>query len=383
MTAPLKVDQLLNSDLRPYRIPLLQRISESGRISLTVWHGEARAGIGAPSSPNQASPLPLRPVRNVFWPVRGHRVAWQHQALRILRSEGNVVICTEVIHNLTIWLIAIAHRLFGKGLVLHGHFVRSNGHGVLGSVSAMARRVLHRLADTYIAYTEEGRKSLLAEGIPPERVFVSQNTLDTEALQAAADGVEPEAVDALREELGLPAGPVLLYLGRLIPVKRVDVAVELLKNLDGEVSLVVVGDGFLRHELEELSRGLPIRFRGAIYDELELARYFKLADILVLPGRVGLTCVHGFANGVPCVTTREDVVEQSPEYDYVEHGYNGLILPSDDPATHANAIRDLLEDPEALNRLGMGALETAQRLTMGRMVEEYEDAVLKADALRS
>ena len=160
-------------------------------------------------------------------------------------------------------------------------------------------------------------------------------------------------------------------------------AVELLKNLDGEVSLVVIGDGFLRDELEGLGRGLPVRFRGAIYDELELARYFKLADILVLPGRVGLTCVHGFANGVPCVTTREDVVEQSPEYDYVEHGYNGLILPSDDPATHANAIRDLLEDPEALNRLGMGALETAQRLTMGRMVEEYEDAVLKAASLHT
>ena len=383
MTAPVNVDQLVHGDLRPYRLPFLKRIAESGRIYLTVWHGRPAAGIGAPSSLTQSLAVPDRRVRNVFWPGGRQRVMWQGRALFILRSEGRVVVCAEVIHNLTIWLIAIAHRLFGKGLVLHGHFVRSNGHGVLGSVSTMARRVLHRLADTYVAYTEEGRKSLLAEGIPPERIFVSWNTLDTEALQAAADGLEPEAADALREELGLDARPVLLYLGKLIPVKRVDVAVELLKNLGGEVSLVVVGDGFLRDELEGLGRGLSVRFRGAIYDELELARYFKLADILVLPGRVGLTCVHGFANGVPCVTTREGVVEQSPEYDYVEHGYNGLILPSDDPATHADAIRDLLEDPEALNRLRMGALETAQRLTIGRMVDEYEDAVLKAASLHA
>jgi glycosyltransferase involved in cell wall biosynthesis len=144
------------------------------------------------------------------------------------------------------------------------------------------------------------------------------------------------------------------------------------------VSLVVIGDGTQRGELEREGEGLPIRFRGAIYDEAELARYFKLADLLVLPGRVGLTCVHGFANGVPCITTRGGIVEQSPEYEYVEHGYNGLILPSDDPAVHAGAIRDLLEDLEALGQLGAGAEETARRLTMDRMVRGFEDAVIEA-----
>ena len=125
------------------------------------------------------------------------------------------------------------------------------------------------------------------------------------------------------------------------------------------------------------------RIRGAIYDEWELARYFKLADLLVLPGGVGLTCVHAFANDVPIVTTTKEVVDQGPEYVYVEHLYNGLILPSDDPALHAREIRDLLENPEALNRLAVGTRETARRLSMAKMVEGYEEAVLKAAAVRS
>ena len=375
---PVAVDELQYSDLRPYRVRFLSRISESGLLALTVWHGKPTSGIGAPSFPPEHLPVPDRRVRNVFWPWGKHRIMWQQGALAVLRSESSVVVCVEVIHSLTVWLIALTHRVFGKRLVLRGYFYRpGNGHA-WSRRTAGVRRFLHRRADAYIAYTHRGRAELLAAGITPDRIFVSQNTLDTEALMMIAEEVAPSAVVKLRDDMTLGRGPVLLYLGKLIPVKRVDVAIELLARLEVEASLIIVGDGFLRGELVRMSHGLPVRFRGAIYDESELAGYFKLADLLVLPGRVGLTCVHGFANGVPCVTTTEEVVEQSPEYAYLEHDYNSLILPNTDPAIHAKAVRDLLEDRYRMDRLRKGAIETAERLKMGRMVEQYEQAVLKA-----
>ena len=378
---PVTVDELQYSDLRPYRIPFLRRISESGRLSVTVWHGKPAAGIGAPSAPPEHLPVPDRSVGNVFWPWGGHRIMWQRRAFRVLRSNNDVVVCSEVIHNITVWLIAFTHRAFGKPLVLRGYFYRPGKRDALSGPFSWARRLLHRRADTYVAYTERGRANLLAEGIPSERVFVSQNTLDTEELIEMSSRVEPDQVERLRDVMALGDDQVLLFLGRLDPVKRVDVAIQALARMDCPTSLLIIGDGFLRHELEKMALGLPVHFLGSTYDEMELARYFKLADLLILPGRVGLTCVHGFANGVPSVTTSEQVVEQSPEYAYLEHDYNSLILPSDDPAIHASALADLLEDRNRLDELRKGAFETAERLKMGRMVEQYEQAVLKAAGL--
>lgn len=368
------IDDLASSDLRPYRLPFLERFAEAGGASMTVWHGNSPRGIGAPQLELGDLPVEDRRVRNIFWPGGQHRVIWQRGAMRVLRSESNVIVCAEVVHNLTIWLIALFHRFFGKRLVLRGYFYRP---GRQSRVKGLARRLLHRLADTYIAYSERGRTSLLTEGVPADRVFVSQNTLDTEALQELAKEVDREEVEELRARLGHAGERVLLYVGKLIPPKRVDTAIAALRMID-DASLIVVGDGYMRDDLERDAADLPVRFVGAIYDEPELAVYFGLADLLLLPGRVGLTCVHGFANGVPCVTTVETAVEQSPEYDYIADGYNGLILPDARPETHASAIRRLLEDHSRLERLRAGARETATQLSMDVMVREYERAVSRA-----
>jgi glycosyltransferase involved in cell wall biosynthesis len=282
-----------------------------------------------------------------------------------------------MVHNLTTWAIALTHRMYGKALVMDGYFYRPDTIPRLNWMRAWARRWLHRYADAYIAYGERGRAELLAEGKAPDRVFVSQNTLDTEHLTAIAREITNERVASLRRRIGLTSEPVLLYAGRLVPEKRVDVAIEALGLLDPPTNLIIVGDGFLRPQLEAMARAMPVHFRGSVDDE-ELAAYFRLAELLILPGRVGLNCVHGFANGVPCITTSEAVVEQSPEYEYLVHDYNSLILSSDDPALYARTIEALLRDQDRLRRLRAGAIATADRLHMRTMVAEYEKAVLKA-----
>jgi glycosyltransferase involved in cell wall biosynthesis len=372
----IRVVELSSGDLRPYRIPFLGRIAESGSIRLEIWHGQPPRNFGAPTNPPQNVPVPERRVRNLFWPGGKHRVMWQSPALKVLTSDTQVVVCAEIVHNLSVWAIALLHRWFGKRLVLRGYFYRPEQR--FERISGFLRRLLHRRAVAYLAYTERGRRSLLEEGVAIDRVFVSQNTLDAEMLMNLATEVDPESEALRREELDLAAAPVLMFLGKLIEAKRPDIAVELMSSLDTPASLLVIGDGSLRPDLEEKAKGLPVRFLGAIYDERELAEYLSFTDLLVLPGRVGLTCVHGFANGVACVTSHESLVEQSPEYSYVEDDYNGLIVRSTDPLDYARLIRDLLADPERLDRLSRGALEAAAQLGMGRMVDQYERAVRRA-----
>lgn len=377
MGSRIRVDELSNADLRPYRLPFLHRISQSKSVQVSIWHGQPARGLGAPSARPQGVPVTEKDVKNLFWPGGRHRVLWQRGVLGVLSSDSEVLVCPEVIHNVGVWLIALTHRLFGKRLVLKGYFYRPT-RGRFSRASFFLRRLLHRRAATFLAYTDRGARSLLAEGISEDRVFVSQNSLDTEMLMTLATEVDPGFGVKAREELGLGDGPVLLFLGKLIEVKRVDIAVDVVSQLNRSTSLLVVGEGKARRQLEERALGLPVRFLGAIYDERELASYFSMTDLLVLPGRVGLTCVHGFANGVPCVTTHEALVEQSPEYDYIQDGYNGVVVSSTDPSEHATAIRELLSDRERLASLSEGAVKTAEALGVSRMVEQYEKAVLRA-----
>src|SRR5690606_7663415 len=130
------------------------------------------------------------------------------------------------------------------------------------------------------------------------------------------------------------------------PVKRLELAIEALRLLGDGYTLLVIGDGEEGDRWKRASVGLPVRFVGQVYEDEELARLLSVASVMYLPGSVGLTCVHGFANSLPCLTTSEEATTQTPEYDYVVDGYNGLVFHQADAGLHASMIRDLLADGE-------------------------------------
>ncbi|HEY7582026.1 MAG TPA: glycosyltransferase family 4 protein [Acidimicrobiia bacterium] len=338
--------------------------------------------MGAPEQPVDRSRLPVDTgvLRNYWWPFGGVRLIWQGGIGRILSGPYDVVICQQVIHNLSVWRLRLRARRHGKRLVILGHgyrAVRSTVRVGARMFAAMQRFLLSG-ADSVITYSERGRQHVLALGLDPTRVFVSYNTLDTEALSAIGD-IPVSAVSPVAQAA---RAPMLLFVGRLLPEKRCEVlleAIRILNNQGLDVSAVIVGSGSAREDLELAAAGLPnVRFAGAIYDESELAALFKEASLLVIPGRVGLTCVHGFAYGVPIVTSRDGAVNQSPEYDYIRHSFNGWVIDEPNGEALASAVELLLETPDLMNRLHGGATETAQELRMDRMVSQFALAIRKA-----
>ena len=371
----IAVAQLSNSDLRPYRLPFLRMLRERQQhIDLTLYVGQALPGFGAPTEPVQDIPARVKPVVNHFWPMGRHRVAWQSGAIGVLRSDAQVIICEEVIYSATIWAVRLLHRRFGKRLVLLGFMTREPSNGPVGIVRRALLRMLRQSADALIAYTDSGRRALEADGVSMEKVFVSYNTVDTKALETISESVSNHEIHALRTELGIE-GPVVLFIGKLIPEKRVDLIIEAIKLMADPPCLIVVGDGPERERLEARGVGAPIVFTGAIYDEHLLARYLALSEFVVLPGRVGLTCVHGFAAGRPCITTGIEGIAQTPEFDYVVDGENAIVVPRSEPELHAEAMARLLADPELLVRLRKGALATARRLRIDAMVDGFAAAI--------
>lgn len=162
------------------------------------------------------------------------------------------------------------------------------------------------------------------------------------------------------EELpaGWQADPLILFVGRLVYYKGVDVLLEALSSTS-RARLAIVGVGPLEGQLLGQARALGIaervKFLGAVPDA-RLRSLYKCARFLVLPSvapseAFGMVQLEAMAASRPVIST--DLKSGVP---YVnQHGITGLIVPPGEARALASAMNRLLDDPEYAQRLGEGA----------------------------
>ena len=175
---------------------------------------------------------------------------------------------------------------------------------------------------------------------------------------------------------------IVLFVGRLVYYKGVDVLVRAMADVDAD--LVLIGRGPLESELREIAiaHGLADRVSFvAPLDDAGLAAYYRAADVFALPSvaeseAFGLVQIEAHAAGTPVVST--DLPTSVP-YANLD-GVTGSIVPVGDSAALASALRRLLADDALRERLGAQARERAlSQFTVARMVEStllaYGEAV--------
>jgi rhamnosyl/mannosyltransferase len=184
----------------------------------------------------------------------------------------------------------------------------------------------------------------------------------------AATPAVSRAAAAWRQRLG-PA-PLLLFVGRLVPYKGVDVLIRAMTGL--EAHLAVVGDGPLRATLERaaVDRGVSdrVHFLGALTDH-EVVALYHACEVFVLPSitraeAFGMVQIEAMACGTPVVST--DVPSGVPWVN--QHGESGLVVPAGDADRLNEALQQLCADAALRARLGAGArARVAQEFTADRM----------------
>lgn len=153
----------------------------------------------------------------------------------------------------------------------------------------------------------------------------------------------PQRIPAAEAQEAAPRAPgrVVLFVGRLDPIKCVDRLIEAwaLLRARGALSapdrLVIIGDGPCRPALERLGAGAPVRFTGSIAQG-EVADWVARAAALCLPSRNEGTpnvVVEALACGVPVVASRVGGIPQ-----LVRDGVNGLLAAPGDAAALADAL---------------------------------------------
>jgi len=175
---------------------------------------------------------------------------------------------------------------------------------------------------------------------------------------------------SLSRRLGLPEGRWLLTVGRLVPHKGVDVALEALLLLSAEVPALryaVVGGGPERERLEAKARALGIAERvhwlGEVPDD-DLPPLYAMAEVYVGLSReegigvegFGIALVDASASGRPVVAGRSGGTAAA-----VHDGITGLLVDPTSPGAAARAIGTLLAEPERARAMGAAGRHLVER----------------------
>ncbi len=174
------------------------------------------------------------------------------------------------------------------------------------------------------------------------------NSLDYDTHLELRNSLTSEDYLCLRNEVfsDHPGDPILVFIGRLTPGKRLDLLLEAAQLLK-EVNVLIVGDGPDRDRLMELGKelglGPRLHFQGACYDEREIGRILGAADLCVVPDELGLTIIHSFSFGTPLVT-HDFCQGHGPEFEALEPGVTGTLFPRGSAKGLADAIRGWLSD---------------------------------------
>ena len=172
-----------------------------------------------------------------------------------------------------------------------------------------------------------------------------------------------------------PEAHVVLYVGALSQEKRVDRLLRIVETATRKVPnlfLWIVGDGPERAALEQQVRtsslGHCVRFMGV---QNEVANYMSAADLVVLTsdteGMPGVVLEAGLLQRT-VVTTRVGGVSEC-----VLNGRTGILIERNDEAAFAEAIIQLLQQPERRQRLGYAAREwVEENFALPRIAEEFD-----------
>ncbi|MDQ1294606.1 MAG: D-inositol-3-phosphate glycosyltransferase [Actinomycetota bacterium] len=244
-------------------------------------------------------------------------------------------------------------------------------------------------ADRLVANTQDERRALVGlYGACPDRISVVPPGVDLETFAPGG----PDARRAARRRLGLdPRMDLLLFVGRIQPLKAPDVLVRAVPHLFHERSehaenLRVVllggpsGNGLQQQDeldktVAELGLGTTVRFlppaRRAV-----LADWYRAADLVVVPSHsetFGLVALEAQACGTPVVAAAVGGLRTA-----VRDGVSGVLVQGHNPHRWGRALAGLLDDPGRRQAMSRGALAQASRFSWEMTVDGILDTYARA-----
>ena len=236
------------------------------------------------------------------------------------------------------------------------------------------RNTILKKADAFSAISSEIASEWTVSGIPPEKVHLIPNSVDTSRFMP----VESSQKDLLRKKLNLPQNATIaIYTGRLVSYKGLPLLLKVwaeIRHKHENILLILAGTGGLDiHNCEDVLReyvkvngiGNQVVFTGAVQNVPE---YLQASDLFVFPTENDAfpsSIVEAMACGLPVVSTPVGAIKT-----IITNGKTGLLIQPGNAEQLYQALDIILSNDEMASRLGKAACQSIQDLYSAEIVSK-------------
>ena len=261
-------------------------------------------------------------INKTSFTIFGHTFYWYHGLLNKMKiaKTDKIIISGFDPHML--------HLIF---IVLYLKYIKKNkfywwshaNYGNQGRFGIFFRMIFYRLASGVLVYSKPGRDMLVENGLESRKIKVINNSINFEDYGWLNNSL---STDVDKDKIFN-----VIYIGKLIRAKKIEIlikATSILMKKEKKIYCTIIGDGNEEKLLKKLSHdeGLEchINFVGGKFGE-DIYKFLLAADLLVIPGAVGLSIVHAFSYGIPIITS-DNIKIHGPEIDLLNIGQNGDVF---------------------------------------------------------
>ncbi|HLJ03901.1 MAG TPA: glycosyltransferase family 4 protein [Solirubrobacteraceae bacterium] len=358
---------LLTTYLSDYRIPLFRLLAEREGVEVLAY------GRGARYVPSWFTDLDGQlerapfPARRLDSGVRGAlEVGRRYDAVIAPFSGGSMLPAAFA-----------GSRRYGRPFVLWAS-VWAQPRSVAHAATLPLIRHIYRDADAVVTYGEHVRSFVAHVRGRDNDVFVAPQAVEAELFTRRPEAGE---LATFRARNGLGSGPLVLYVGRLVSEKGIEVLADAWPRVGSPATLVLIGDGPLAGRVQALPRA---RHLGPL-PRAELPTAYAAAALTVVPSIPtprwrepwGLVCNEAMHQGCPVLATG---AVGAVAGGLVRHGESGFVVAPGDADALASAIDALLADPQLRRRLGEGGRTAVAPYTYDAMADAFSHALRVARA---
>lgn len=222
-------------------------------------------------------------------------------------------------------------------------------------------------------WTSTGPKTneyLCYYGARPENIYIYPFTsLKKEDILNKA--IEFHEKQAIRQELKITENKIIMSVGRFAYVKGYDVLLKACTQMDNNTGVYIIG-GKVTEEYADMKKklNLPNVHFVDFKTKNELAKYYKAADLFVLPTREdiwGLVINEAMSYGLPVITTDRCIAG----LELVKNGENGYIVQAENSVALAEKCNAILTNDVLCKKMSENSLEKIQEYTIENMADRY------------
>lgn len=250
---------------------------------------------------------------NFFWQSRTVRLAFKPYKNYLMIGQP---------YSLSTWIIIILLKILNKNCYLWSH----GWYGDESPIKVYAKKIFFSLATKTFLYGDYAKNMMIKQGIKKDKLICIYNSLDYDKQKEIRSKIKSSGIyyDYFKNRF-----PVLLYIGRIQKIKKIDLLLKTIKDLKEDsfpCNLIIIGEQTEELNIHSLINdyGLieNVWLFGACYEEKIIGELIYNADLCVSPGNVGLTAMHSLVYGTP-VLTHNNFVNQMPEFEAIIEGETG------------------------------------------------------------